>query len=163
MIRVLLIALIFLAGCSDSQSSLSNERHKQTRFYDYALSIEFLDPFLGLEKSYTMNSDKLTILDNTYSKEGKLTNTDTVSLTVTKPQLDTIYIYAAELFTIDKENLTDMPIPRPPYGEGHTARVTFDLNFRGDRYIRDVRQVDTTIDNAFSHLYRFIANTQRSR
>jgi hypothetical protein len=120
-----------LAGCSHDQSSPSNERHKQNRFYDYVLYIEFLDPFLGLEKSYTLNSDTLTILDNTYSKEGKLTTTDTVSLQVMKPYLDTIYSYAAELFAIDKENLTDVLNPRPPYGEGeHGSRnIGFKLSW----------------------------------
>jgi hypothetical protein len=161
--RALLIALIFLAACSNKQPRLSNEKQQQTRFYDYKLSIEFLDPFLGLERSYTLNPDTLTILNNAFNKEDKLSKTDSISLHLTKPQLDTIYTYAAELFAIDKENLTDVSIPHPPYDEGNMARVTFDLNFRGDRYVRDVRKIDTTIDNSFFRLYRFIVKIQSSR
>ena len=138
MARFLLIALTFLAACSNRPSSPSHERQQQTRYYDYTLSTEFLNPFLGLERSYTLNADTLTILNNAFSKEGKLTKTDSISLTVTKPQLDTIYAYAEELFAIERENSTDVPILRPPDGEGNMARVTFDLTFRGDRYVRDV-------------------------
>jgi hypothetical protein len=164
MYRVLVIVLIlFFAACSNRQSSPLNEKQKQTRFYDYELSIEFLDPFLGLERSYAFHSNTLIVLSNSFSKDGKLKNTDSITVPVTKPQLDTIYTYAAELFTIDKENFTDMPIPGPPYGEGNLVRVTFDLNFRGDKYVRELQNVDTTIDNSFSRLYRFILKVQRSR
>jgi hypothetical protein len=104
--RTLLIALILLAACSNDKGSPLKRSQKQIRFYDYRLSIQFLDPFLGLERSYTLNYDTLISLSNTFSKEGKLTKTDSISLPVAKPQLDTIYTLAAELFSIDKENLT---------------------------------------------------------
>ena len=71
-------------------------------------------------------------------------------MTVTKPQMDAIYGYAAELFSIDQENLTDMPISRSPDGQGNMALVTFGFNFRGDRYVKDVRKIDTTTDKSFS-------------
>ena len=161
--RIILIASIFLAACTNRQSASSDDSKGQTRFYDYELFIEFLNPFLGWERSYVINNDTLVISNNTYSKEGKLLKTDKFFLPMTKPQLDTIYTYAAELFVIDRENFTDMPIPRPPYGDENIARVTFDLGFRGDRYLREVRRVDTTIDNSFSRLYQFMCKTRRSR
>jgi hypothetical protein len=161
--RALVAALIFLAACSNNQDSTINESQKQTRFYDYELSIEFLNPFLGLEKSYFLALDSLTVRNNTFSKEGKLINTERNIRALTKPQLDSVYTYAAELFSVNKQNLTNEPIPRPPSGEGSMARVTFDLRFSGDRYVRDVRKLDIHTENPFSRLYNYILTTQRSR
>lgn len=160
---VFLIVLLLLGACSNEQDSPSKEIQKQVRFYDYELTIEFVNPFLGLEKNYSLASDSLKILNNLFSEAGKLINTQSSVRALTKPQLDTVYTYAAELFSVDKENLTNELIPRPPSGEGYMARVTFDLRFRGDSYVRDVRKLDTLTGNPFSRLYNYILTTQRSR
>ena len=155
-----MIALLFLAACSSDHGSPLKESQKQPRFYDFELSIAFVDPFLGVERSYSLASDSLTILKNTFSKEGKLRNTESSLRILTKPQLDTVYTYAVELFSVNQEKLTGELIPRPPGGEGYKARVILDLRFRGDRYVRDVRTLDTLAENPFSRLYNFILTSR---
>ncbi len=156
MARVLSFALIFLCACSNNSNNSSVKIKEQFRFYDYEMSIEFLNPFLGVEKSFSLTSDTLTLFKNTFSDEGGIIKTDTSSAALTKPQLDSIYNCLAVLFTIDKENLTREAKPHPPSGEGNMVRVSLDLNLRGDKYTRDIRKVNTFAYNFFSRLNDFV-------
>ena len=148
------LAILIFIKCDNGEIKNSNLQAKEYKFYDFSVTVEIYDPFKGLTTQYHLMDSNLVIIErnNTSSKKG----IDSSKYKISKPELDSIYKHSSALFTINSNNLSKDSIPKPPLGEGHYAKVIFDLIYRGDKFIREVKLSDTIKSDSFSKLYGYL-------
>jgi hypothetical protein len=158
-VRLLIVATILISmySCGPKNNLTAP---KKVRFYDFTVTMDFLDPFLGLQKRYLVFEDSLLIVQRKFSKKGDALQSDTMSYRISHELLDSIYLNAAKIFQLDSNNLTTNPITKPPAGDGQMIQVILDLRFRGDRFARDFRNPDTVTKNPLNNLYRAVERNQ---
>lgn len=195
MLRVTFTGLlsILIISCSNQQTKIVGKKQNQQKlykFYDFNLSIDIINPIIGIESKYFyINSGATFFDDNNHIREAKefkpytlyyvevfeslnrkkqiaetTPHFDTLMFEITKPQIDTIYSLTAELFKLNNiENVSNDSIPRPPkYNDGYSARIELDLGFRGNKYITYLNYGDTSEYNTFSNLYKHLLTIKNS-
>lgn len=112
--------------------------------------------FLG----FVIKSDSLHYIKRTYDENNLINKRDTIIHILTEDQLNRLYNHCVENFKI-RPNLTKYPIPPPPKPiNGITAQLEFELRFRGEKYIKLIREADfeNTSDETFGKLLKWLVN-----
>lgn len=190
MLKVLNITfiLLFLSSCSDNQSSNQPNNKTFYKFYDFNLNVDIINGLTGLESRMLIVNDGdefddelsdtvyfvknpvpdvlyfityKSLIYNQRQDKYKKTLADTVIVHLTKSQLDTIYSLASKVFRSEIENISKDSIPPPPsVMDGNIAMVVFDMNFRGDRYSRLIKNMG---NEDFQHLQKYLLTIKDGR
>lgn len=158
--KIALIILILISKNSFSQSD------NLQRFYDFGVEIDFHHGLFdndfkiifpnGLAKYDHLKENTLYRVNYTYNQKIDRIAIDTTKTNLSREQMDTIFKLTKKQFIIRfEENLSDHKIPPPPViNDGMTANLVFDLQFRGDEYIK--RLSFPYGNNQFMELFNFI-------
>src|SRR5437867_813969 len=140
MLRLTIAGLILfiLPSCTEQNPFLDNDKkvtEKRFRFYDFNVTVDILNPYLGHENRFLILNNGMDLYDEqgkhitikdfkpqtlyyisykrALSNRNRIEGIDTTVIELKKEQLDTIYYLTVKLFNIDTANLSKDTIPPP--------------------------------------------------
>lgn len=90
---------------------------------------------------------------------------DSLDATISSQAIDLIYSLACRTLKIKpaKKRAKDS-LPQPPeYFDGDGAKIILDLGFRGDRFISELKYVESRNDRDFLRLLNYLKQTTQRR
>ena len=156
------IALILLLLVTNN---LTAQSEKLFRFYDFGVEIDF--HHLLFDNDYKiifsngfkyddLNKNSLYKIQYSYDKNKKRIPTDTLKVELNEKEMNDLFTLTKKQFDIEYDkNLSKYKIPPPPPAyDGMIVKLTFDLKFRGDEYIKQFGL--PFFDQRFNELNDFI-------